>query len=228
MPSTTEHFTSGSLPITVEVFSPLAPGRHPGCLILHGTFGLLPEYRLDIVSFGEALADAGLVAVLPHYFERTGTTPGPAATLAIGKHLPEWLATCSDALLFLRNDARVDSGRLGAIGFSLGGHIVLSLAMAPPGGTTLKAVVDFFGPTLAPRLAGNRAALPPVQIHHGTADTLVLIRESEQLVTELRAAGKVEGLGYEFLRYPGQGHGFKGPDLVTSRSKSVGFVRTAL
>lgn len=207
---------------------PASPGRHPGCLILHGTFGLLPEFRPDIVSFAEALAEAGVVAVLPHYFDRTATPAGPNILPLIPQLLPDWLATCGDALLFARNHPRIDAGRLAMIGFSLGGHIVLTLGMAPPEGTTLKCVVDFFGPTLAPRLRGDRAALPPVQIHHGVADTLVPIVESEQLVSELRAVGKTDGLGYQLLRYPGQGHRFTGEDLDRSRARTVEFVSTAL
>jgi dienelactone hydrolase len=224
MPATTEHFVSGPHSIPAEVFSPSGPGRHPGCLILHGTFGLLPEYRADILSFGEALAQAGLVAMVPHYFEATGTPAGLPATHAIPVHLEEWLATCGHALGFLRTHPQADPGRLGAIGFSLGGHVVLRLAMDPPAGTTLKGVVDFFGPTSAPRLHGNRAVLPPVQIHHGTDDPLVPISDSTQLVSQLRSAGKVEHVGYEFFTYHGQGHGFTEPALSASRTRAVEFI----
>jgi dienelactone hydrolase len=226
--TTLEHFKTGTRSIGVDVFIPPAAGRHPGCLILHGTFGLLPPYGADIVAFGEALAGAGVVAMLPHYFDRTGTAPGPDAAAVIGQHLPAWLTTCGDAMRALRDYERVAPGRLGAIGFSLGGHLALRLAMDPSGGAAFKGVVDFFGPTLAPPLVGDRAGLPPVQIHHGTADAVVDIRESEHLVEELRAAGKVRGLGYDFFTYDGQGHGFTGADLATARSRTVDFISTIL
>ena len=228
MPPTLERLTTGTHSIDADVFGPATPGRYPGCLILHGTFGLLPQYRNDIFSFGEALAGAGVVAVLPHYFERTGTEPGLAAAGAIGQHLPAWMATCAEASVFLRDHPQVASGRLGAIGFSLGGHLALSLAMTPPGGTKFRGIVDFFGPTSAPPLRGDRSALPPVQIHHGSADSIVGIGDSEQLVTELRAAGKVEGLGYQFFKYAGQGHGFTGSDLVAARTRAIAFISTVL
>lgn len=228
MPSTREHYTSQTHTVAADVFGPSAPGRHPACLVLHGTFGLLPAYQADLLSFGRALADAGIVAVLPHYFDRTGTPPGPAAAHAIAQCLPDWVSACADGLLFAGHDPRVDAGRLGAIGFSLGGHIAMTLAMAPPPGTTLKCVVDFFGPTLAPTLCGSRSLMPPVQIHHGADDDIVPIAESEHLVSELRAVGKVEGLGYEFFTYARQGHGFKGADLVSSRAKTVAFVKASL
>jgi dienelactone hydrolase len=224
VPSTPATVLSGGRSIPIDVFLPSAPGRHPAVLILHGTFGLLPPYGADIASFGEALADKGFVAVLPHYFERTGTAAGSAAGAAIAQHLPAWTATCRDALLFMRGHRSVDAGRLGAIGFSLGGHVALDLGIAPPPGASLKCVVDFFGPTVMVPLVGDRAALPPVLIHHGTADTLVPISESLGLVAELRAAGKTEGLNYTFIKYPGQGHGFTGPALDASRSATIRFI----
>jgi carboxymethylenebutenolidase len=219
-----ERFNSGGTSISVEVFLPTAAGRHPAALILHGTFGLLPQYRPDIVAFAEALADKGTVAVVPHYFDRTGTAPGLDAGAAIPRHLEEWKAACGDALAFARGHASVDPGRLGVIGFSLGGHLALDLAMSPRSGTGLKCVVDFFAPTRVPPLRGDRSLLPPVLIHHGTGDTLVPIADSLGLVSDLRAAGKVEGLGYRFVKYPGQGHGFTGSDLAGSRSTTVDFV----
>ena len=71
-----DRFVSGGTSIDIDVFTPAGTGRHPSTLILYGTFGLLPEYRDDILSFGEALAAKGIVAFLPHYFDRTGTQPG--------------------------------------------------------------------------------------------------------------------------------------------------------
>jgi dienelactone hydrolase len=210
------------------VFAPAGGGRHPATVILYGTFGLLPEYRDDILSFGEALAAEGLIAFLPHYFDRTNTAPGPEAIAAIGQHYAAWLRTCGDALLFARGHARADAGRMGVLGFSLGGHFALSLAMTPPVGVSLKGAVDFFGPVVRPPLAGNRAAMPPVLIHHGEQDDLVDIGDSRRLVSELRAAGKTEGVGYTLLTYRDQGHSFAGADLVAARATTVEFLASIL
>ena len=223
-----EHFVSGGSSIDVDVFAPAGTGRHPSTVILYGTFGLLPEYRDDILSFGEALAAKNIVGLLPHYFDRTGTPPGLDALAAIGQHYASWRQTCGDALLFARSHARVNAGRLGILGFSLGGHFALSQAMTPPSGISLKCAVDFFGPVVNPPLTGNRAAMPPVLIHHGEQDDLVKISDSQQLVTELRAAGKTEGVGYTLMTYRDQGHGFSGADLVAARSKTVEFLANIL
>ena len=112
------------------------------------------------------------------------------------------------------------------IGFSLGGHLALDLAMAPRSGTGLKCVVDFFAPTLAPKLLGDRSLLPPVSLItvHGTGGPDRADRGVLSLVSDLRAVGKVEGLGYRFEKYPGQGHGFTGADLAGSRATTLEFV----
>jgi dienelactone hydrolase len=223
-----EHFVSGGKSIDIDVFAPAGTGRHPSTVILYGAFGLLPEYGDDILSFGEALAAKGIVAFVPHYFERTGTEPGLGALAAIPQHYASWRQTCGDALLFARTHARVSAGRLGILGFSLGGHFALSQAMTSPAGVSLKCVVDFFGPVVNPPLTGNRAAMPPVLIHHGEKDDLVNISDSRQLVSELRAAGKIEGVGYTLMTYRDQGHGFAGADLVAARSKTVEFLASIL
>lgn len=223
-----DHFVSDGITIEVDVFTPPGAGRHPATVVFYGTFGLLPRYRDDILSFGKALAAKGIVAFLPHYFDRTGTSPGPDALTTIGRHYASWRRTCGDGLLFARSHPRVLDGRLGVLGFSLGGHMALSLGMAPPAGVTPACVVDFFGPVITPPLTGNRAAMPPLLVHHGLDDDLVTIDHSRQLVSELRAAGKTEGVDYTLLEYPGQGHEFVGDALVTARTKSVEFLKSVL
>jgi len=70
--------------------------------------------------------------------------------------------------------------------------------------------------------------MPPVLIHHGTTDEIVRIQHSVHLVTELKAAGRTEGVGYEFITYPKQGHGFTGDALTASRTRTVGFLEGIL
>ena len=228
MSAVLERLVSGGVSIQVDVYVPSSAGRHPASLVLHGTFGLLPEFRQDIVSFAEGLAEKGIVAAIPHYFDRTGTREGLDATLAGDDELAKWKETCGDALVFLRDHPTVNAGQMGVIGFSLGGHLALTLGMSTPRGTSLKCVVDFFGPTKRPALVGNRAALPPVLIHHGTDDQIVPIQDSLTLESELKAAGKIEGVGFRFIKYPGQGHRFTGPDLAAARKATIDFVEATL
>jgi dienelactone hydrolase len=134
-----EHFLSGGQRVPLEVFVPAAAGKHPIVLVLHGSFGLQPPYRADIVSFAEALASSGIAAAIPHYLEATGSASlsGDDVMNLIPSRRPVWRQACGDALISMAKDARFDPSRLGMLGFSLGANLALSLAMDPPGGTTV-------------------------------------------------------------------------------------------
>ena len=223
-----ESFSSGGQTVPLEVFLPAASGKHPAVLILHGSSGPLPPYRADIVSFAEALVAAGIAATMPHYLDSTKpkTKPGKDDLKLILERRPTFRQACSDALTVMANDARFDATRLGILGFSLGGNLALSLAMAPPAGTNLKCIVDFFGPT---QLLENRwSKLPPVLIFHGTEDDSVDLSASVHLVAQLEKAGKKKGQDYIFEKYKDEGHGFKDPKLTKSRVRTVEFIRKLL
>ena len=229
MASTTESFLSGGKPVPIEVFLPRSTGKHRGVLILHGTFGLLPQFRADIVSFAETLVSKNIAATIPHYFEVTDTKPGPSVLQQENmEKLPIWRNTCGDAYTFMAADGRFDAAHLGAIGFSLGGNLALNLAMAPPIGTSVRCVVDFFGPTRLAPLDDKFTKLPLVLIQHGTADSLVPPTESDYLARELELVGKGKDRDYFLDLYEGEGHRFKEPALTRSRNRTLEFVDKAL
>lgn len=224
-----ESFSSGGQPVSLEVFLPAASGKHPAVLIIHGSAGLLPQYRADIVSFAEALVAAGIAATMPHYLESTQTDPGKVdVKKLILEKRSTWRQACSDALALMAADARFDATRFGVLGFSLGANLALSLAMDPPVGTNLKCVVDFFGPTQL--LENHWSKMPPVLIFHGGADHSVYLSESVSLVAQLQKVGKKKGTDYIFEPelYKGEGHGFKDPALTKSRVKTVEFIKKTL
>lgn len=114
-----ESLSSGYGPISLDVFLPASSGRFPAVLVLHGSFGLLPQYKADIVSFAEALVDIGIAAVMPHYLKSTGTQPGMGVLNEIPKKLRAWNQACSDTLTSMAKDPRFDAERLGSLGFLL-------------------------------------------------------------------------------------------------------------
>jgi dienelactone hydrolase len=224
MSTTTEEFPSGGAgtKIAIEMRLPNGSGTHPAVLVLHGTYGLELPFGPAIESFADALVAKRIGAAIPRYFDTTGTTPGPGVGPSdILTNLPAWRRACADALAFLAAHSRIDPGRLGLLGFSLGGHLSLDLGMAPPPSIKPKCVVDFFGPTLG--MDGTWPALPPVLIHHGDKDTDVPLAHSDNLVQHLKRAGKIEGRDYTLIKYPGQGHGFAGSALSDSRDATVKF-----
>nr|WP_254798646.1 dienelactone hydrolase family protein [Sphingobium sp. AS12] len=221
-----DQYSSNTEDIPLEIFLPPSPGPSPAVLVLHGSFGLLPEYKPDIVSFAEALAAAGVAAIMPQYLKSTGTEPGDGVLKLIPVNHLVWAQACADALTWIAGDPRFDVGHVGILGFSLGGYLALRVAMDPPGGVAVQSVVDFFGPTHL--LDAHWSKLPPVLIFHGSVDKFVDPSESEFLVQQLEAAGRAEGTGYNYELVEGQGHGFKGAALTESRDKTTKFLTDSL
>jgi dienelactone hydrolase len=236
MPASKESFATVAGPIHVDVYSPPSSSKRAGVLIVHGTLGLEPPFGADIESFAEALAKKGIAAAIPKYFESTKTKPGDDAFAHMLEHLEAWKTACAAAMAFMAADSRFDAARLGLLGFSLGGHLALDLAMKRPRGAGIKAVVDFFAPTLQPKLLGAWSVLPPVLVHHGTADRLP-IENSRHLARELEKAGRTlsrETFGTpspapgatsdRYIEYPGEKHGFTGAALTSSRDTTIEFL----
>ena len=228
MTTMSESFTTGATTAPIEVFVPDARPARRAVLVLHGSAGLGREYHADIASFAEALVARQIAAAIPHYFVPNPPRPGADPIGSIVSHYAAWKGTCSDALTFMGGDPRFDPARLAVIGFSLGGHFALSLGLVARPDVTLRCIVDFFGPTLAPPLQGRFQQMPPVQIHHGDADTTVYPRDSDALVAELKKAGKREGKDFVFESYPGQTHRFDSAALAAARAATVAFIDSRL
>lgn len=226
-------FKSHGVDVSVEIFSPSKPGRHPAIVIVHGTRGMYPPFGRSIRAFARALVHAGYVALIPAYLERTDTPAardisGDAVVLDAFEHDRDtWIEALDDCLIYARRRPNVRRDQLGLVAFSMGGHLALRLAKRPRA-TPVDAVVSFFAPIQHPPpfsgLGGGIGRLPPVQIHHGEDDgPPVFPAESRTLEGLLIAAKKVKGRDYEIYFYPGQGHGFKGSAVTVSTKRTIDF-----
>ncbi len=230
-------FKSGGKDISVELFLPAAGGLHPAVVVAYGTEGmgvlLGHDVGAAIRDYAAHLASAGFVALIPHFFERTGTTEGfQTVTPAYAPHRDEWLDTLGDCLKFAASrTTEVDKNRLGLLGFSLGGHLALHRAKSKAA-PAARAVVEFYASISNPPfndLGDHFSDLPPVQIHHGTADQIVPNSQSDELQRLLLAAGKRKGTDFERFDYPGEGHGFRGADAIKdSKQQMVDFFKKHL
>jgi dienelactone hydrolase len=205
-------FESKGKSIAVETFEPKAPGQYPAIVILYGSGGMDiggPVFR----GLARELARRGYVALLPHYFDRTGTKISDPATSA--KHFKEWMETIGDAVTFVAGRPAVDRERIGLLGFSLGAYLSLSNATFDP---RVKAVVEFFG-GLPPALEDRADKLPPTLILHGDADPIVPVKEAHRLESLL----KDRKVPYELHIYKGAGHAFLGADGADSARRTLQF-----
>jgi carboxymethylenebutenolidase len=205
--------SEGDMP--AHLYEPEGTARLPGVLVLHTAAGPGP----NLEAFASRLAAAGFVTMTPdvfalHDFSPDGRVDHP---LVIGD--------ARGALAHLRAHPRVDTQRLGVVGFSFGGRLGVLLAALEPDAVgalvVYYAVADHhaLGRPLAGRaaraepLAARVAPLrSPVLIHHGEADAQVPVSQGRLLHEGLVAAGKASTLH----TYAGADHLFNfeiGPDV---------------
>lgn len=209
---TTVNFLSSGTTISAELYKP-AGGSGEAIVIVHGSDGLMEPWGSAIRAYGQSLAERGFTALIPAYFEKTGTVPG-FSVLSELNHLPEWAEVIAQACAFAVSLSGRAGQPPGLLGFSLGGHLALRLR------SHARAVVDFFGPELK-AFGGIGPASdspgPPVQIHHGLRDVVVPFSETESIAERLAADGEP----VEVFRYEGATHGFAGSDASNATASRV-------
>jgi dienelactone hydrolase len=173
---------------------------HPIAVLVHGVDGLGSSSGPQIAAFARQIADAGFVVFVPSYFDRTDGddtvfTTGSLAqkkalfTLRVDRvatYLPRVQAAIAEARS--RKDQNADPSRLGLVGFSLGGGLVIESAESAAAPGKPAAVVDFFGYIRDASLYANAKALPPTMVLHNNRDLFVKVQFSRDLVTALDTA----------------------------------------
>jgi carboxymethylenebutenolidase len=210
-----ETFPSHGKRVAVERFSPKEPGRYPVVVLLHGVGGIGPPGTgSPLREQARRLARQGFVALIPHYFDRTGAKLNNARRNA--RYYDVWMETVSDAVTYAGRLPQVDRRRVGLLGFSLGGSVALSNAMVDP---RVSAVVEYFG-SLVGEPPLQLPTMPPTLILHGDADRTIPLREAEKL----SALFKEWQVRFEIKIYPGAGHGFRGDDEKDAWKRTLDFL----
>ncbi len=167
-------------------------------LIAHDIYGRSPFYE----NLAARLATAGFRALLPDLFHREGPLverTREAAMERMGRSdRSRWLPDLQAALRWLRSEG--SGGRVGTVGFCMGGTLVLRLAAADDD----LATVCYYG--FPAQLAADEAdrIAGPLLGFWGDQDEGVGMEN----VGRLDAALTRRGIEHEFEIYPGLGHGF--------------------
>src|SRR5262249_50761147 len=129
--------------------------------------------------------------------------PQEAAQFAgeVRKNVKTWQGRAQAALKVLRDNERVDPGKLAAIGYCFGGSTALQLAYT---GADLAAVVTFHAALPVPDAEQAKSIKAKVLINHGAADTFI----PEDVCQKFRAALAAAKVDYEFIYYGGAVHSF--------------------
>ncbi len=196
--------TRDGRPLRADVFQPAGKGPFPGVLCVHGG-AWMSGSKSHMLTVARRLVDSGYVVVAINY------------RLAPRHKFPAQIEDCREAVAWIKKNAgryKVDPKRLGAWGYSAGGHLVALLGTE---GTDLKAVVAGGAPCdfrqiepgrrhLAYWLGGSRAKLPkvyqsaspaafvsdddpPFLFYHGERDRLVNVDQPRAMAESLRKAG---------------------------------------
>jgi dienelactone hydrolase len=108
------------------------------------------------------------------------------------------------ALDLLRKDARLDTGKIAAIGFCFGGTAVLELARS---GADIGGVVTFHGGLSDPSPQDDRNIKGRVLVLHGADDPLVPKAAVDALEKQLTDAN----VDWQVVLYSGTMHSFTNP-----------------
>jgi len=201
-------------PAVLTRFAAHRTGRRPSVVMLHGARGFDLKPRA-YERYADALTAEGIDAWFLRFY-----TPADAqkmATLAEqpareaydSERYPAWSKRVSSTITTLL--ARTDSsGRIGLLGFSLGGFVAAATAASDPRVSALALLYSGMPDTFVRQVT----RLPPTIELHGEADRNVPVATGDAFVALARAVGAP----VEQVRYPGKGHGFdfadNDPDMI--------------
>lgn len=183
-------------------------GKSPAVLVIHDIMGANDFYH----DLARRLAGEGFAALLPDLFVRQGPLPEQTreAARARGAELDQdsALADVAGALVWLR-DHPATTGALGTVGFCLGGTLAMLAGAREP---LPDASVAFYGfPVSEP--TARRPHVPLAEANALQSPLLALWGDQDQAVgmdkvDAYRAALAEADRRFEFVVYPGPGHGF--------------------
>ena len=195
--------------------------KRPGVLLLHGSRGFELKLR-SYERYASALSAKGIDAYLLRYLTAADAPVFDPKTSTREKRVvyeaarfDSWANRVSSVVTTIL--ARPDSsGRIGLLGFSLGGYVAADTAARD---RRIAALAVLYG-GMPDAMVSQVKHLPPLIELHGEADSNVPLAKGEQLVK----LGKAIGAEAEFVAYPGRHHGFDFSDTDPMTADAVGRV----
>ena len=174
-------------------------GAGPGVIVVQEWWGLVPHIK----DVADRLAQEGFTALAPDLYHGAATAePDDAAKLMMNLDLPRATQDMSGAIDFLLEDEACDSATVGAIGFCMGGGMVLWLSTLR---SQVSACVPFYGVIpwdgVQPDYSSSSAAYLGHYAGNDSPDTNESARKAEEF---LQGQGKEA----KFIFYPDTEHAF--------------------
>jgi carboxymethylenebutenolidase len=182
------------------LYLPHTPGRHPGLIVIHEWWGLVDWIKQESAHYA---AQGYVVLAVDLYRGKVADSPDVAHELMRGLPQDQGVRDLTSALAWLSARKDVDTSRLGAVGWCMGGTYAMLLAVNAP---TLKAVAVNYGalPTDKSALAGIHAAILG---NFGGLDRGITPDSVHAFEASMQALGKP----VDAKIYPDAGHAFENP-----------------
>lgn len=214
--------------MAAHVARPKATGKHPVVMVIIEAFGL----NRHIEDVAERFARQGYVSIAPDFYYREGARATAAyADLAGARRLMgsivdgKYIEDARRVLDFLKKQDYALVGRLGTVGFCMGGRLSFLTACQMP--DDVKACAVFYGGRIVTRDRTASAPVPPVEMtpalkspvlgFFGDLDAGIPLDDVKELEVALKKAGK----SGEFHVYQGAPHGFFCDERGTFRPEAA-------
>ena len=160
-----------------------AGGSGPGLLVIQEWWGLVDHIK-DVCG---RFAAEGFVALAPDlYHGKVTKSPDEAGKLFMALNIAKASADLRGAAGALLALSEVTSGRVGVVGFCMGGQLALYAGAEYP--DRIAAVVDFYG--IHPNVRIDPGSLTvPILAHFGKRDNSVKESDARALVKKIQSAG---------------------------------------
>ena len=196
-----------------------ADKKRPAIVIAHDFLGL-GDYQKAVAR---QLADKGYVVLAADFYGQ-GVRPksneeANQLALSLREDVPTLRRRMTAAYRLLTSQSGVDSSKVVALGYSIGGLAAFELAR---GGAQLAGVVSMWGILETQRAEEQVDAQTKVLIFHGTLDRLTSAAAVTAFETELQRA-KID---YQLVKYGGVAHAFTVPAVGTDLT--TGFAYDAM
>jgi carboxymethylenebutenolidase len=207
-------------PVTLTRYAASLTGKRPAVVVLHGSRGF--ELRpLAYQRYADALTAGGIDVYLARYYgpadaealENLGTSEKREAYE--DERYGMWADRVSStvAAILARPEC---SGRLGLLGFSLGGFVAAATAARDE---RVAALAVLYG-GMPEKIAPHVKRMPPLIELHGDADHNVPLASGVALVK----LAKTVGAEAEQITYPGKPHGFDFSDRDPAAGDAIAHV----
>jgi carboxymethylenebutenolidase len=204
-----------------HVFTPDGAGPWPAVIVYMDAFGIRPA----LMEVGQRVAEGGYVALVPDLFYRYGAygplDPREAFAGDFRAMVGPLTATTSNAkaaqdteafLAYLDTRNDVGGGKVGTVGFCMGGGMAITAAGAYP--DRVAATVSFHGG----RLATDDPASPHLLAPKIRAELYIAVADNDrscppEMVERLERALADAGVRYRCELYRGASHGWMKSDF---------------